>query len=76
MNTNYYLNKLSKRMSDLEKKITLLEKKLEAPVKVNKNQEKVLTKIRPMTDEERGRATERKEINQVWYNGDGGELFE
>tara|TARA_R100000988_G_scaffold83674_1_gene46711 strand:- start:271 stop:375 length:105 start_codon:yes stop_codon:yes gene_type:complete len=29
MNTNYYLNELSKRVFDLEKKIILLEKKLE-----------------------------------------------
>ena len=29
MNTNYYLNELSKRVFDLEKKILLLEKKLE-----------------------------------------------
>ena len=31
--------------------------------------------IRSMTDEERSRATERKELNQVWYDGDGSELF-
>tara|TARA_B100000519_G_C14079994_1_gene361050 strand:+ start:252 stop:356 length:105 start_codon:yes stop_codon:yes gene_type:complete len=29
MNTNYYLNELSKRVFELEKKIILLEKKLE-----------------------------------------------
>tara|TARA_X000001388_G_C2180071_1_gene103229 strand:+ start:95 stop:199 length:105 start_codon:yes stop_codon:yes gene_type:complete len=29
MNTNYYLNELSKRVFDLEKKIIFLEKKLE-----------------------------------------------
>ena len=33
-------------------------------------------KIRPMTDEERYRSTEREEINQAWYDGDGSELFE
>tara|TARA_R100001443_G_C3211755_1_gene143588 strand:- start:237 stop:341 length:105 start_codon:yes stop_codon:yes gene_type:complete len=32
MNTNYYLNELSKRVFDLEKKIILLEKKLEVLV--------------------------------------------
>ena len=32
MNTNYYLNELSKRVFDLEKKILLLEKKLEVLV--------------------------------------------
>jgi thymidylate synthase ThyX len=32
--------------------------------------------IRPMNDEEKKRAMERKELNQVWYDGDGGELFE
>ena len=31
--------------------------------------------IRPMTDEERNRATEREELNQAWYDGDGAELF-
>ena len=29
-----------------------------------------------MTDRERQRSTERVEINQAWYDGDGGELFE
>ena len=32
MNTNYYLNELSKRVFELEKKIILLEKKLEVLV--------------------------------------------
>ena len=31
--------------------------------------------IRPMNDEERKRAMERKELNQAWYDSDGGELF-
>ena len=31
--------------------------------------------IRPMTNEERGRATEKRELNQAWYDGDGAELF-
>ena len=32
--------------------------------------------IKPMTEEERNRSIERKELNQMYYNGDGGELFE
>tara|TARA_R100001086_G_scaffold249227_1_gene188309 strand:- start:276 stop:1154 length:879 start_codon:yes stop_codon:yes gene_type:complete len=32
--------------------------------------------IRPMTDSEKKRAMEKKELNQAWYDGDGGELFE
>ena len=60
-----------------------------ALVKVNGHQAEVLTKIRPFDKSERNRAKEKLEanklahervqpqdLNQVWYDGDGGELYE
>ena len=60
-----------------------------ALVKVNGHQAEVLTKIRPFNKSERNRAKEKLEanklahervqpqdLNQVWYDGDGGELYE
>lgn len=89
MNTNYYLNELSEKMSNLEEKVNLLEEKLEALAKVNGHQSEVLTKIRPFDKSERNRAKEKakenklahgvvqpQDLNQMWYDGDGGELYE
>ena len=60
-----------------------------ALVKVNGHQTEVLTKIRPFDKSERNRAKEKskanklahervqpQDLNQVWYDGDGGELYE
>ena len=60
-----------------------------ALVKVNGHQAEVLTKLRPFDKSERNRAKEKLEanklahervqpqdLNQVWYDGDGGELYE
>ena len=60
-----------------------------ALVKVNGHQAEMLTKIRPFDKSERNRAKEKLEanklahervqpqdLNQVWYDGDGGELYE
>ena len=46
------------------------------PIKIRVTEIKDDKEIRPMTDKERQRSTERVEINQAWYDGDGGELFE
>ena len=60
-----------------------------ALVKVSGHQTEVLTKIRPFDTSERNRAKEKskanklahervqpQDLNQVWYDGDGGELYE
>jgi thymidylate synthase ThyX len=60
-----------------------------ALVKVNGHQAEVQTEIRPFDKSERNRAKEKskanklahervqpQDLNQVWYDGDGGELYE
>ena len=60
-----------------------------ALVKISGHQAEVITKIRPFDKSERNRAKEKLEanklahervqpqdLNQVWYDGDGGELYE
>ena len=60
-----------------------------ALVKISGHQAEVLTKIRPFDKSERNRAKEKskanklahervqqQDLNQVWYDGDGGELYE
>ena len=74
LDTQYETRLVATQISDKMQKLFPIS--WAALVKVNGHQTEVLKKIRPMTDEERGRATERKEINQVWYNGDGSELFD
>jgi hypothetical protein len=77
MNKNYYIEELNKKVEGLEKRIRLLENCLLAELFGPRTDLKVgAKKIRPMTDKERQRSTERVEINQAWYDGDGGELFE
>ena len=51
MNTNYYLNKLSERVFEIEKRLSIIEGLL-----INKD-------IKPMSDEERQRSIERDKIN-------------
>jgi|TARA_Y100000114_G_scaffold147483_1_gene159325 thymidylate synthase ThyX len=60
-----------------------------ALVKISGHQAEVLTKIRPFDKSERNRAKEKskanklahervqpQDLNQMWYDGDGGELYE
>tara|TARA_R100001015_G_C4614794_1_gene170708 strand:+ start:371 stop:1123 length:753 start_codon:yes stop_codon:yes gene_type:complete len=72
--TQYETRIVATQISD--KMLNLFPVSWDALVKVNGHQAKVLKEIRPMTDEERHRSTERNEINQVWYSGDSSELFE
>ena len=85
--TQYETRLVATQISDEMKK--LFPVSWAALVKVSGHQTEVLTKIRPFDTSERNRAKEKskanklahervqpQDLNQVWYDGDGGELYE